>query len=85
MKDFWVTDKGDVNRHKVRKANIVGHGLIHPDQEVHAFTNKGRIVTAHYDDIKVGTHFSTNVFFMKSLDELVERIDITTIGEKYGI
>lgn len=91
-KTFFITDKGEISRHKVRNANIAGHGIIHPNQSIITYTNLGKSTTIYYSEVKVGTHFAKPTLALTN-DEFIVRIDIisdnrseeTKLAAKYGM
>ena len=78
MKEFWITDSGDVSRHKIRQANIVGHGILHPGQLVIVYTTEDRILRLDYEEIKVGTHEPSSAISFYD-GEKITKIDIISV------
>lgn len=74
-KTFFITDKGEISRHKVRGAKIAGHGIIHSNQSIWAYTSLSNIITIFYSEVKVGTHFAKPILALTT-DEIIVRIDI---------
>lgn len=74
MKTFFLSDTGQVSRHKLRAQSIVGHGIVHKDQVVKVYTSK-KEVTYQYDEIKVGTHDAKDLVHLTS-DETILKIEI---------
>lgn len=74
-KTFYITDKGEISRHKMRGAKIAGHGILHPSQSIITYTNLGNSTTILYSEVKVGTHFANPILAL-TIDEIIVRIDI---------
>jgi len=79
MKTFFVDSTGLVGRHKTRESHIVGYGIIHPDQKVVAYTNKGNVTSLHYEEMRIGSRKPVSKFLLSEGEEIV-KIDIVTIG-----
>lgn len=78
MKEFFISEDAKVSRHKIRNTEIVGHGILHPEQNIVVFTTYGRAIIVAYDEIKVGTHYPSDVILLNK-GEKIKRIDIVTV------
>lgn len=91
-KIFYLADNGEVSKHKIRNAKIVGHGILHQEQTIRAYTSLGRTLDAKYQDVKVGTHLAKPIFPLTE-GEKIAKIDIlsdnrseeTKLAAKYGM
>lgn len=79
MKQFFVSDSGEVSKHKIRSTVIIGMGIIHPDQELVVYTNKSTY-RFDYKQVRVGGH-NKRALFYRAQNELATKIDIVTKKE----
>jgi hypothetical protein len=80
-KEFWLTKEGEISKHKIRGANIIAHGILHPDQYLKIYTksyyhNPDKVYTLVYEEIKVGTHQAKTALLLPS--EYIYKVDIIT-------
>jgi len=78
MKTFYMTQTGEISQHKIRAGKIIGHGIVHLDQNVIVYTTTKRTINISYPEIKVGAHTKRQVISLQK-DELITRIDIVTL------
>jgi len=63
-----------VSQHKMRE-DIAGMGILHEDQYIKVYTNRGNEMNVKYDDLALGGHIPKQLFYLKQ-NEVIEKIDI---------
>jgi hypothetical protein len=76
-KTFFVSDSGLISRHKIRKTNIVGMGILNPDQTIVVYTKDLNKYSFNYEELKISLPHPKPLVVLSEGD-LITKIDIST-------